>query len=193
MILAMGALLLQIPAIPQNSISTVSTATAGTTGAAAPDTTTKSVSSDGTEPVNPAPASESPTAEELSQGPDLSARGAFATPVPLSPLQDPSKKVRRREWLALSIAQHSAATFDAWSTRQVISSGQARELNPMLRPFAGNGSLYAVIQVGSVLFDYLGRHMMTSQHGWMRRTWWIPQAVNSVVLLTSGAHNLSVH
>jgi hypothetical protein len=193
MILAIAALLLQIPAIPQNSISTVSTAPAETTEPAAPDTTTKAVSSDRNEPVKPAPASESPTSEELSKGPDLSARGAFAAPVSLSPLQDRSKKLRPREWLALSIAQHSAATFDAWSTRHAISSGQAQELNPMLRPFAGNASLYAVVQVGPVLFDYLGRRMMTSQHGWARRTWWIPQAVSTAVLLASGAHNLSAH
>ncbi len=36
----------------------------------------------------------------------------------------------------------------------------------MLRPFAGNASLYAVIQVEPGLFDYLGSRMMTSRHGW---------------------------
>jgi hypothetical protein len=66
-------------------------------------------------------------------------------------LQDHSAELRRRKWLALSIAQHSAATFDAWSTRQAISTGQYRELNPALRPFAGNASLYAAIQVGPLL------------------------------------------
>jgi hypothetical protein len=70
--------------------------------------------------------------------------------------------------------------------------GQQRS-HSLLRPFAGNASLYAVVQVGPVLFDYLGRPMMTSQHGWARRTWWIPQAVSAAVLLASGAHNLSVH
>ena len=62
----------------------------------------------------------------------------------------------------------------------------------MLRPFAGNGSLYAVVQVSPLLFDYVGRRMMTSQHSWIRRAWWVPQAVNTIVLLASGAHNLSV-
>jgi len=113
--------------------------------------------------------------------------------VSLPHLQDRSEKLRRREWLALSIAQHSAAAFDAWSTRHVISSGQGRELNPTLRPFAGNGSLYAIVQVGPIAFDYLGRRMMTSQHHWVRRTWWIPQAVSMAMSLASGAHNLSVH
>jgi hypothetical protein len=49
-----------------------------------------------------------------------------------------------------------------------------------------------VVQVSPLLFDYVGRRMMTSQHSWIRRAWWIPQAVNTIVLLASGAHNLSV-
>jgi hypothetical protein len=106
---------------------------------------------------------------------------------------DHSEKLRHREWLALSIAQHSAATFDAWSTRQAIATGQYRELNPALRPFAGNASLYGAIQVGPLLLDCLSRRMMRSQNGWLRHTWWIPQAVSTVVSLGSGAHNLSVH
>jgi len=189
MILAIAVALLQIAAIPQNSISTATTETAR---AAAPGTKTL-VSSDGTEPANRDSASESPTSEALSQGPGLSAHDVFAGPVSLSLLQDRSAKLRRREWLALSIVQHSATTFDAWSTRHVISSGQGRELNPTLRPFAGNGSLYAVVQVGPVVLDYLGRRMMTSQHDWARRTWWIPQVVSTVVSFASGAHNLSIY
>jgi hypothetical protein len=50
---------------------------------------------------------------------------------------------QNRKWLALSIAAHGAAGFDAWSTRRVISSvPQTREANPLLRPFAGNASMY---------------------------------------------------
>ncbi len=33
----------------------------------------------------------------------------------------------------------------------------AQELNPMLRPFAGNASLYAAIQVAPLLMDYAGK------------------------------------
>jgi hypothetical protein len=192
MILAIAVALLQISAVPQNSISTVPTSTAETAGAAAPDIHTP-ISSDGPEPTKPTSPSNTPPTEELSESPSLSARGAFTGPVSLAPLQDRSERLRRREWVALSIAQHSATTFDAWSTRHVISSGQGRELNPMLRPFAGNGSLYAVVQVGPVVLDYLGRRMMTSQHDWARHTWWIPQAVSTAMSLASGAHNLTVH
>jgi hypothetical protein len=109
-----------------------------------------------------------------------------------SVLHKPSEKARRRGWIALAIAQHSAATFDAWSTNRALSTGNAQESNPMLRPFAGNPSLYVAIQAGPVLFDYLGRRMMTSRYGWARHTWWVLQAVSTATSIASGAHNLSL-
>jgi len=99
---------------------------------------------------------------------------------------------RKRVWLGLMMAQHSAATFDAWSTRRVISSGEGVELNPTLRPFAGNDSLYAAIQVAPLLFDYVSRRMMNSRYGWARHTWWMPQSLSTAVSVASGAHNLSI-
>jgi hypothetical protein len=185
MILAIAALLLQIPAIPLNSISTVSRAVPDGTGPVAPETAT--VKPDPVIPQSPdsAATSELPTSETSSPRPDLSARGK--TPIP-----DHFKDHQRRNWLALTIAQHSAATFDAWSTRQAISSGRAQELDPVLRPFAGNASLYAAVQVGPLLFDYLGRRMMASQHVWMRRTWWIPQVLSTTAFFFGGAHNMSI-
>jgi hypothetical protein len=62
-----------------------------------------------------------------------------------------------------------------------------------LRPFAENASLYAAIQVGPLVLDYVGKRMMTSQHGWLRHTWWIPQALSTAISLGSGAHNLGAH
>lgn len=100
---------------------------------------------------------------------------------------------RRRLWLGLSIAQHSAATFDAWSTRRVIASGAGQELNPMLRPFAGNASLYLAVQVAPAVLDYVSHRMMYSEHAWARRTWWVPQTLGTVVSFASGVHNLGVY
>ncbi len=108
-------------------------------------------------------------------------------------LQTRSGRIPRRKWLVLSIVQHGAATFDAWSTRQALSTGQYQELNPTLRPFAGNSSIYAAIQVGPLIFDYLSGRMMTSQHAWIRHAWWIPQALSTAASLGSGAYNLSPH
>lgn len=99
----------------------------------------------------------------------------------------------RRLWVGLSIAQHGAATFDAWSTRRVISSGAGHELNPMLRPFAGNASLYVAIQVAPAVLDYVGHRMMNSQHAWARRTWWVPQALGTAMSVVSGIHNMGVY
>jgi hypothetical protein len=192
MVLALAALLLQFPAIPQSlNLGTLSSAAEATVTApeAAPRVATHAAE-------NADLASEAPAAEGLVLNSNQPVRGSRAAALSLSRgsgSQDRSSERRRREWLALSIAHHGAATFDAWSTRQAISTGQYRELNPALRPFAGNASLYAAIQVGPLVFDYLGRRMMTSQHSWMRHTWWVPQALSTAISLGSGAHNLSAH
>ena len=93
-------------------------------------------------------------------------------------------------WLGLSIAAHSAATFDAWSTRHAITTKGSQELNPMLKPFAGNASIYAAIQVGPALMDYVGRKMMYSRHNWVRRMWWAPQGASFVSSVLCGSINL---
>jgi len=95
-------------------------------------------------------------------------------------------------WLGLALAQHSAAAFDAWSTRRAITQGGARELNPMLKPFAGNSSIYAATQVAPTLLDLLGRRMMTSRHSLLRNTWWLPQVLGTAASVAGGVHNLGV-
>jgi hypothetical protein len=102
---------------------------------------------------------------------------------------------RRKElmWKGLAIASSGAATFDAWSTRHAITTAGAQELNPLLRPFAGNASLYVFIQVGPVLMDYAGRKMMYSRHTWVRHMWWIPQSASFASSILCGSRNLSYH
>jgi hypothetical protein len=126
-----------------------------------------------------------------------------ATPVaflrPANPLTVSVNELReedrrnQRTWLGLVIAEHSAATFDAWSTRHAITTAGAQELNPLLKPFAKNASLYAAIQVAPVLMDFAARKMMYSHHSWVRRMWWAPQSASFVSSLFCGAHNLTVH
>ncbi|MBZ5658936.1 MAG: hypothetical protein LAO08_00880 [Acidobacteriia bacterium] len=96
-------------------------------------------------------------------------------------------------WRGLVIMSHGAATFDAWSTRRAITRTGAQELNPMLRPFAGNASLYAAIQVAPLLMDYAGKKMMYSRHGFLRRTWWVPQSASFVSSIFCGTHNVAFH
>lgn len=127
----------------------------------------------------------------------LRAASAMAFTLPITINSAPTKAVpdhrTRKIWLGLSIAEHSGAAFDAWTTRRVLSQDNAHELDPFLRPFAGNASLYGAIQVGPTIFDLLSRRMMTSKHEWLRRNWWILQAASATVSFFSGAHNLSLH
>ena len=95
----------------------------------------------------------------------------------------------RKTWVMLSLAQHGAATFDAYATRRSVSSG-ATERNPLLRPFAGSPAIYAAIQIAPVALDYAAIRMQRSQHAVLRRTWWLPQAASTGLFIFCGAHNL---
>jgi hypothetical protein len=170
------------------------------------------------QPAIPAASTSAPVAAEAIAEPaaELSASALPAAPMPApavnSPapaaliLAKPSKTMtvsvgellaenrrNQRLWRGLAFASHSAAAFDAWSTRRAITTAGAQELNPMLKPFAGNASLYAAIQLGPVLMDYAGKKMMYSSHSWVRHMWWAPQTASFVSSLFCGAHNLSFH
>ena len=144
------------------------------------------------EPV--APAGSAPAAAAAPSAPASPAPIEAAPIVYGPPIRVTSDRWQHREWLALSVAAHGAAGFDAWSTRRVMSSVPgAQEMNPLLRPFAGNASMYAAVQVAPTIFDFLSRKMMNSRHGWARHTWWLPQAASAVVSLSSGVHNVGVY
>jgi len=98
----------------------------------------------------------------------------------------------RKEWYALMFVGHSAAVFDAWSTRRAISGNYGTEGNPLLRPFSHSNAMYAATQVSPAVMDFLGRKMMTSRHAWMRKLWWVPQSAGASVSFVSAAHNMSV-
>lgn len=97
----------------------------------------------------------------------------------------------RNAWIALSVVQHGAAGFDAYSTRQAVGHG-AVEDDPMMRPFAHSPAIYVATQVGPVIFDLLARHMQRSEYPIVRRLWWMPQSMSAGLSIFSGVHNLSV-
>jgi hypothetical protein len=97
----------------------------------------------------------------------------------------------RRAWIALSIAQHSAAVFDAYSTRQAIANGGA-EQNPLLRPFASSPAIYGATQVAPLFLDYAARRMQLSSHSFIRRMWWLPQSTGAAVSICAGVHNMRI-
>jgi hypothetical protein len=122
---------------------------------------------------------------------------AFLNPgKPLTVTVDRLRAENRRKllmWKGLAIASSGAATFDAWSTRRAITTAGAQELNPLLRPFAGNASLYAAIQIGPALMDFAGKKMMYSRYSWVRHIWWVPQSASFVSSIFCAGHNLAYH
>ena len=113
---------------------------------------------------------------------------------PVKPvLTRPRETPRQRKiWYALTIAGSGGAAFDAWSTRRAISGGYGQETNPFLRPFAKSNALYAATQVSPALMDFIGKRMMVSEHGLLRKVWWLPQAAGASLSFVAGAHNVSV-
>jgi hypothetical protein len=101
-------------------------------------------------------------------------------------------RAQKKMWYGLAVAGHSAAGFDAWSTRRAISGHYGTESNPFLRPFAHSWSMYAATQVSPVVMDFLGKRMMVSPHRWVRRMWWLPQSVGTSFSFAAGVHNIGV-
>jgi hypothetical protein len=97
----------------------------------------------------------------------------------------------RKEWIALAAAEHGAAAFDAYSTRQAIGRGAVEE-DPMMRPFADSPGIYAAIQVAPLALDYAARRLQRSQNPLLRKMWWLPQSGGTAMYLFSGVHNLGV-
>lgn len=97
----------------------------------------------------------------------------------------------RRKWIALAVAEHGAAAFDAYTTRLAIGRG-AVEADPLMRPFANSPGLYVAIQVAPLALDYAARRMQRSQNVFVRKMWWLPQAGGTAMYIFSGVHNLGV-
>lgn len=142
----------------------------------------------GTEP--PATSTSTSNAANVPGSPSLSSADASPVPAGRAPFLAAGRARIPKLWYTLVAAGHGAATFDAWSTRRVIGSGNGRELDPLMRPFAHSTAIYGAIQVGPGLLDYLARRMMRSEKRWVRRLWWLPQVAGTAGSLWSGAHNL---
>ena len=99
---------------------------------------------------------------------------------------------QRVAWYTLAVTGHGAAAFDAYSTRRALSGGYGTETNPLLRPFAHSGALYAATQVSPAVMDLIGKRMMVSENRWLRRMWWLPQAAGSGFSISAGVHNMGV-
>jgi hypothetical protein len=114
MLLVIVALVIHVPALPQNSIPIA-----------------KAAADPGSSVIFPSPVVPPQPASPLALLPTDPSLPMFAPrtflplvfPVPKPDYERPS----RRLWLTLIIAQHSAATFDGSSTWQAISSDEAKK------------------------------------------------------------------
>lgn len=121
-------------------------------------------------------------------------------PEPVQPMRAtivPSSKVEVGHsevlaWRTLAIAQHSAAVFDAWSTRKALMSGNGYERDPLMKPFANSATVYPATQAAPFLFDFLAYRMMRSRNRYLRGTWWLPQAASLIGSVWCGSRNLRV-
>lgn len=112
---------------------------------------------------------------------------------PFRPVMRPRETPGQRKlWYGLMAVSHTGAALDAWSTRRAVSGGYGQEANPFLAPFAHSNSLYAATQVSPAIMDFLGKRMMTSQHPFIRKIWWVPQVAGASVSFVAVGHNLSV-
>jgi hypothetical protein len=138
-----------------------------------------------------------PSAPEPKVKADVEPLAANAAAQPFQPMKpvftQPRETPRKRKiWYGLAIAGSSGAAFDAWSTHRAVAGGYGQEANPFLRPFAGSNAIYAATQVSPAVMDLLGKRMMTSKHGWLRKIWWLPQTAGASLSFAAGAHNVGV-
>jgi hypothetical protein len=119
--------------------------------------------------------------------------GAFAfEPVKPATHRNFDNPNQKKLWYGLMAAGHAGAAFDAWSTRRALSGNYGTEADPLMRPFAHSGAIYAATQVTPLLMDLIGRRAMISEHMWMRRLWWVPQSVGASMSFRAGIHNVGV-
>ena len=134
-----------------------------------------------TDELNPAAGSALPAARPIASVPvQPAATESFETPR------------KRMIWYGLLAAGHGTAAFDAWSTRRAISGGYGTEGDPLQRPFASSGAIYATTQITPLIMDYVGHRMMRSRSPLLRRFWWVPQTASATVSLGAGIHNYRV-
>lgn len=205
MILAIAALLLHLG--PATDVRVVSDAAAVVTSTSADPTTAASP-----QPMSTSPLPVGPTPTRSSADPGSEPARGLTTASLADAAEDsqsfdtlrlpdptPAKPIRpipiettppRKSWLLLAIAQHGAGAFDAYTTREAVSTG-AHEDDPFIRPFANSPAIYAVSQFGPTILDYAARRMQRSQHAFLRHSWWLPQSAGTALFVASGTHNLA--
>lgn len=123
---------------------------------------------------------------------EIAIEPAFHGPVKPAITESYETARQKKAWYGLMMLGHGTAAFDAWTTRRVIGGGYGVEGDPLQRPFANSGAIYATTQVTPLLMDFVGRRMMRNKLPWVRKAWWVPQAASASVSLGAGIHNYRV-
>jgi hypothetical protein len=200
MVLAAALLAFSSPLMAPAAVTDPPSATTAAVEVAKNDSAKTDSSSAATLPAAPTPKIAADNSSAASgESTSLSAEPIQPAP-PIQPASPPKFAMRGRmesprqrvAWIGLSVAGHGTAAFDAYSTRQAVSGGYGNEANPLLRPFAHSGAIYAATQVSPTVMDFLGYKMMKNHRPWVRRMWWVPQAAGAGLSFTAGMHNMSL-
>ncbi|PYT71326.1 MAG: hypothetical protein DMG39_13280 [Acidobacteria bacterium] len=138
-----------------------------------------------------------PSTPEPKAKPEVASAALRSAAQPFEPVRPVARRPgetprQRKMWYGLMVVAHAGAGFDAWTTRQAVSSGYGREADPFMKPFANSNAIYVATQASPAFMDYLGKRMMVSQNPWVRKLWWVPQTAGASLSFVAGAHNLSV-
>lgn len=151
----------------------------------------------------PAPSMPSPSPSDIENSPVRIASAPensslpSAPPIHITSRTDSLVKgvVRRpfRSWLALSIAGQAAVLADVKTTLDLRRSSPLtfHESDPLARPFV---NMPKPAYVGSAVALTAGLSLVswklsTSENGWLRRHWWLPQAAQIVLNAECAVHN----
>lgn len=198
MILAMAMLLFQFPAAtaPANSHqpfvaeSSVSTSANAIEDVKPPKSAEMAASSPAAAPVARIPESAQPATLPIVEPPATFLNADIYNPPPPQLLDfEEAPVMHPKAWFLLGMAEHSSATYDAWSTRRALNTGRV-EADPVMRPFADSPAIYGAIQVIPIGLDYLARRLQRSSN-WTRHIWWAPQSIATATYLFSGSYNVS--
>jgi hypothetical protein len=106
------------------------------------------------------------------------------------------RAAENRPLLSLAAVQTAALISDGVTTRQYLRRGYV-EVDPVARILIGRKPTWGrMLPLGAVQVfagAWLGEEMAMSRHLWVRRFWWLPQAIGIAANAAASAHNVALH
>ena len=135
--------------------------------------------------------------QDLAANADITPKADFTPKVELPDKPAPRGNFFTRPFydskvMILTEINSGAAVWDDLASRRVIDRG-GFERNPLMRPFVHTPATLALETVGEVwVVAYLGDRMKRSGHPILRKTWWLPQALNISAKLYGGINSTAI-